>query len=171
MQNGLGHSEKYLLSCWILFNNKICPNKLVNTTTNFFEVKGMYLVSFFYQQINSCMFVSAIPSKGCRIKSAVTSTSFQSKISRKVFVSFWSKYSINYSSCCIISLRYQTTCSVKYNSVLQLHCYCVFFVFVYLLDLTILLHRFRRKLLWIHFMENTYIIFKENVYYPPFNVS
>lgn len=91
----------------------------------FFEGKGMYLVSFFYQQINSCMFVfTAIPSKGCWIKSAVTSTSFQSKISRKVFVSFWSKYSINYSSCCIISLRYQMTCSVKYNSVLQLYCYC-----------------------------------------------
>lgn len=105
--------------------NKICPNKLVNTTTHFFEVKGMYLVSFFYQQINSCMFVfTAIPSKGCWIKSAVTSTSFQSKISRKFFVSFWSKYSINYSSCCIISLRYQKTCSVKYNSVLQLYCYC-----------------------------------------------
>lgn len=125
MQNGLGHSEKYLLSCWILFHYKIGPNKLVNTTTHFFEVNGMYLVSFFYQQINSCMFVfTAIPSKGCRIKSAVTSTSFQSKISRKVFVSFWSKYSINYSSCCIISLRYQMTCSVKYNSVLQLYCYC-----------------------------------------------
>lgn len=46
-----------------------------------------------------------------------------------------------------------------------------YFVIVYLMDLTILLHRFRRKLLRIHLMANTYIIFKEkNVYYPSFNV-
>lgn len=45
-----------------------------------------------------------------------------------------------------------------------------YFVIVYLMDLTILLHRLRRKLLRIHLMANTYIIFKENVYYPSFNV-